>query len=108
MSELRDKINKSMSEAEYLAQIISLLELLGWEYYHVFEQRAYARRTSKGFPDIVAIRHTRVLFLEVKSERGKVSPEQKTWLNALKATGNEAYVLRPSDWEAVVALLKRE
>lgn len=40
---------------------------------------------KKGFPDLVVITSTKVLFLEMKRQRlGTVSPEQKQWLMNLK------------------------
>ncbi len=38
---------------------------------------------SRGFPDGGAVRDDRVLFLELKAEKGRVSPEQTNWIARL-------------------------
>lgn len=59
---------------------------------------------GEGFPDLVLARE-RVVFAELKSERGKVQPEQSDWLERLRAAGAEAHLWRPSSWDDVVAVL---
>ena len=50
-----------------------------------------------GFPDLVLVRKGRLLFVELKSEIGKVSPQQRKWLDDLDKAA-ETYVWRPEDW----------
>lgn len=105
------------TEKEFLAQIIELAILTGWLVHHVFEQRQYARRTDKGFPDLVLVRPPRLLFVEAKSEKGKISPAQDEWLSKLRQCFHwheaidshipETYVWRPSDWPEIVRVLER-
>ena len=47
-------------------------------------------------------------FYEVKKERGRISLGQDAWLHALNHTAPEhkAMVVRPSDWEYVMAELE--
>ena len=57
---------------------------------------------AKGFPDVVLVRNA-VVFVELKSSKGKLSPEQEVWRSALwdaELSGtNIAYVVwRPADW----------
>jgi hypothetical protein len=64
-----------------------------------------------GFPDLVLVRDGRLLFVELKAERGKASPEQGEWLEALSGVhGIEVCLWRPADWlsGAVAAFLKGE
>jgi len=42
-----------------------------------------------GFPDLVLARGTRLLFVELKSERGVPRPEQVEWMNAFAAVALE-------------------
>lgn len=95
---------KSISESDYLEQVIEYAEILGWLVYHVFETRNYAKRTSSGFPDLVLVKDGRIIFAELKRETGKVSPAQQVWLDALVPC-SEVYVWRPSDWETVERVL---
>jgi hypothetical protein len=41
------------------------------------------RHGSRGFPDGGAVRDDRVLLLELKAEKGRVSPEQTNWIARL-------------------------
>ncbi len=52
---------------------------------------------DKGFPDIAATDGTDVLFAELKSERGRLTEDQKTWIGLLKTTTAAVHVWRPSD-----------
>lgn len=49
----------------------------------------------------------RLVHLEVKTQIGKVTPEQADWIAALNAAGGTALVVRPSDWDEIVRALKR-
>jgi len=82
-----------------------------------------------GFPDLVLVRAprgevgARLIFAELKAEKGKESPEQTDWLDELFDTSIEgAYGCgestrcegvrfeverwRPSDWNTIVEVLK--
>ena len=50
-----------------------------------------------GAPDLIAIRYGRVLFLEVKTERGKVSEKQVEAHDLLRLHGMEVRVIRGLD-----------
>jgi len=110
MTDLVDpaSVIKPLTEKEFLAQVLELLTLNGWLLVdHQFEQAHYAKRTSKGRPDILAIRAPRVLFAEIKSEKGKLSPHQKLWLMELEqCPGVEVYCWRPSMWDDIVRVLQ--
>jgi hypothetical protein len=87
--------------------IVAAARLLGWRAYHARAARTKdGWRTagsydSKGFPDLVLVRD-RLLFAEVKLERGRLRPEQTAWLEVLREAGAEVYVWRPADWTSGV------
>jgi len=54
----------------------------------------------------VLVRGDRLLFLELKSDDGRLRAEQKVWRDRLLAAGAEWYCLRPRDWARVVELLR--
>lgn len=102
-----------MQEADWQRQITELAELLGWQWAHFRPAKtAKGWRTpvsgplGKGFPDLVLVRASRIIFAEVKSDTGKTTPEQEAVLAAIWRTSNEAYIWRPCDWEHVVAVLQ--
>jgi hypothetical protein len=52
---------------------------------------------DRGFPDLMMVHPTRGgLFVELKTDLGKVTPEQQQWLDTLREAGFEAYCWRPA------------
>lgn len=91
-----------LTEKEWQAQVKELAALMGFRRaYHTFD----SRRSASGFPDLVLVRE-RVIFLELKREKGKLSETQKEWLTALIHAGAEAYVARPSDFDDLAKILR--
>lgn len=86
-----------MSEATLQSHILGEARDLGWALrYHTHD----SRRSNKGFPDLVLVheRQRRVIFTELKTERGRQSPEQEEWQRVLLAVGQEFYLWRPTPW----------
>jgi hypothetical protein len=93
----------SVSEKQYMQQIIDAAHYLGWSVYHVFD----SRRSAPGFPDLVCVREGRMLAIEVKGPRGRVSDWQRYWLDLLGTVpGVTVMVAYPSDWDAVERALR--
>ncbi|MDE3102892.1 MAG: hypothetical protein KGJ98_11725 [Chloroflexota bacterium] len=65
-----------MTENELLASIRKAARDLGWLEYHT----VIAYRSPRGFPDLVLARGLHLVIAELKSDKGKVTPEQETWL----------------------------
>jgi hypothetical protein len=79
-------------------------ELHSWERYHTRDSRG----SPAGWPDDVLCRPPRLLFAELKADRGVVSRAQRDWLDQLDAcTQVETYVWRPADIEDIHATLAR-
>jgi hypothetical protein len=66
--------------------------------------RKLSKRSIKGVSDILGISHGRMLCLEVKSAKGRVSPDQKAFLERMKALGAVTGVVR--SWLDVVGVLR--
>jgi hypothetical protein len=84
-----------MSEAQLQQMVIDLARWLGFLHFHDNDPR----RNRAGFPDLVLL-HTvtgRLIFVELKSEKGRLRPEQDTWMSKL-GIHHEAYVWRPAHW----------
>ena len=87
-----------MTEAELQSAIVEMANWLGFKLaYHTHD----STHSAAGFPDLVLVstRARRVLFVEVKSEKGKLSDDQVRWYAGLNAAGAEVFVWRPSDWK---------
>ena len=87
-----------ITEKQFESQVKDLAKLFGWKYYHTWR----SIHSPAGFPDCVMVRLSRIIFAELKSEKGKVSPAQQEWLDALGNVGDkdmQVYLWRPSDIE---------
>jgi hypothetical protein len=92
----------TMTEVAWQRMVCDLAELRGWRWHH----QHYSKRSPAGWPDLVLVRGPRLVAAELKSERGRVRPEQRVWLDALAAVpGVETYLWRPSAWVTVQAVL---
>ena len=93
---------------EFMPAVIAMAEMRGWRVYHTHD----SRRSAKGFPDLCMVRGSRLLFVELKSVKGVVAPEQHEWLLALRevvesegdsgygsgGTGIGVHLWRPEQW----------
>lgn len=62
---------------------------------------------GKGFPDLVLVRPPRVIFAELKSEKGSLALEQEDWFTQLCACdGVETYLWRPRDLDDIVKVMR--
>ncbi|RJQ04854.1 MAG: hypothetical protein C4551_10265 [Bacillota bacterium] len=118
-------LDEAISEAAFQMQVEELLDLTGWLHHHAHD----SRRSDSGLPDLIAVRPPRALFLELKTQRGRLrkghqpgdivrrpdgtrrvvrrfEPGQVEWIEALRACpGVETWVFRPSDWPRIVEIL---
>lgn len=114
---------RAMSEDELLEGICEAATLLGWRWTHLGGDQRGVYRGHKGLPDLVLVRRGRVLFLELKSMTGELSVDQLAWLQAIDPAGapwrldplalaevqgltRAAFLIYPSDYDAVLELLK--
>ncbi len=88
------------TEKEFMAQVIALAKLRGFKVYHTHD----SRRSESGWPDLVLVRD-RIFFVELKTEKGKVSAEQDDWLRAISIAGGIVCVWRPSMWAEIERVL---
>lgn len=85
----------AMSERQLDALIEDARKTLGIRLsYHTHD----SRRSPAGFPDRVYCGPGGVLFRELKTDTGQLTPDQWEWLRSLQWAGLDAAVWRPSDW----------
>lgn len=104
------------TEAEFQKLVVEYAHQMGWKVHHTRPARTdKGWRTpiqgDPGFPDLVLVRgdyvNGRVVFAELKSQKGRIISEQQGWLNALYATCSvEVYEWRPSDWPTIQEVLR--
>ena len=95
---------KEQSEAEFQKTVISLAKLYRWRVMHTQPAQIRPGRWitpntgDQGFPDLVMCHPMRgLIFVELKTNTGKVSLAQKLWHDCLTEAGQEVHVWRPSD-----------
>jgi hypothetical protein len=93
----------AQTEADFQKKITDLASLLNLKWHHETD----SRKSPKGWPDLVISGPEHVLFVELKSEKGRVTAEQAEWLDALDRAGGNVYVWRPSMWDDIEKTLRR-
>jgi hypothetical protein len=107
------KTNPSMTENELKDIVISVAKRYGWLIHHDLPAQNNRGRWltniqgDAGFPDLLMVHPVsgKILAVELKSERGKLSPLQKRWLMAFDAGGIFNSVWKPSDMEYILYTL---
>jgi hypothetical protein len=78
-----------------------LAPMLGWRLcYHTLRSKG----SQSGFPDRLLVRE-RVIFAELKREKGNPTETQIEWLDGLAIAGAEVYLWRPSDLDEIAKIL---
>lgn len=102
----------TISEEQWQTQFVQLASLHGWQHMHVRRSRArkdqWATTTSvSGWPDLTLWNETqrRLIVVELKSDRGTASADQRKVLCSLEAAGVPAFVLRPRDLDVARRIL---
>ena len=91
------------SEKHFLGRVTRLAELYGWVVWHTLDSTG----TRAGEPDLRMVRPPRYILAELKSEHGRLRPEQCTALGLLQqCPGIETYVWKPRDWVRIVEALR--
>lgn len=93
------------TEAAWQKTVRQAAAMLNWRCYHT----RFSFRSDPGFPDLICVKGNRLVALELKSERGRVTAAQQEWIEAFAAVpGVTALIAKPNDWPAVEAALKGE
>lgn len=103
---------KAVSEAVWQDIVVKLLDAYGWKW--SWSRPCQGRRgrwlttVSKGYPDLTCVSpEGRVLILELKTEVGQPSVEQRRWLGRWKKAADRnpflhVFVARPSEIHALL------
>ena len=116
------------SEKEFQAAVIEYAHLNGWMVAHFRPGMMKSGRWvtpmigDPGFPDLVMTRYDRLVFAELKSEKGRISEAQQAWRECLDKVAEasvdpsswsvrdnpvEYFLWRPSDWDEIEQTLRR-
>lgn len=92
-----------MTEAQLQQRITDYCDLLRLRWHHETD----SRRSKAGYPDLSICGPGGFLFAEIKTDAGRLRPEQTAWLDDLERAGIEAHCWRPMDWPHIEATLRR-
>ena len=92
-----------MSEAAFQAEVVRLAKALGWLVFSTWD----SRHSPAGEPDLRLVRE-RVIWAELKSEKGAPTVLQRQAGILLEAAGAEYYLWRPSMMDEIIRVLGRD
>lgn len=101
----------TITEAQWQATVVELAQLHGWSVVHHRPARTdQGWRTAvsydgAGWPDLILLRD-RLVVAELKSARGRLTPDQQAWIALLTDAGVETYVWRPDQFDDVAKVLR--
>lgn len=104
-AEHAESVARDMTEATLQQHVQRLATALGWWWWHAPDNRptrarsgrSYVQAVRPGWPDLVLVRGTRILYRELKTQHGRVRPEQREVHDILTAAGADVAVWRPGD-----------
>lgn len=101
-----------VSEKDFMRQVTDLATRRGWHWLHISTAQykdswrtPYSGDLGKGWPDLYLCRGEEQLFLELKVNGNKATPEQEQVLGILGHFGF-ARVYDASDWDLVEQVLR--
>ena len=128
VSKLTKAGKPAISEAQFLRQVIELGHAYRWKIAHFrpaktkcrdckgqgcsscgftgFSWRTAVSADGAGFPDLIMVRKGKIIFFELKADKGKLTDAQYGWFWALNAKEQFCYVWRPSDIDEIEKILK--
>lgn len=103
-----------VTENQLLEAVLSLAKLYNWRTLHIRPARTEkgwrspVQGDGKGFPDLLLLKDNRMLVVELKAARGKLTKDQDEWLEAFYWADAEIDTWRPADWTSgkILATLK--
>jgi len=101
------------TENDFMTWVLMLAKLFGWKVAHFRAARTNkgwrtpVQADGKGFPDLVLVKGDKLIFVELKSKKGKLSTEQRAWLQTLCHAATVC-IWRPGDRESIQKILEGE
>lgn len=86
-------------EKRFQSEVIKQARIRGWgPIYHTY----FSDRSERGYPDLHLLRPAtqESIYVELKTMKGRYSPGQTEWRDALIAAGCRYYLWRPCCWNS--------
>lgn len=108
----RDRLLRTITEKEWSTTVIEIARLNRWLIHHsrpawVREGRMVTALSGHtGLPDLIMVKAPRLVVVELKTQTGQLTEEQRNWLQAFaEVPGCRAFVWRPADLDTVWKIL---
>lgn len=99
----RYRRSATITEKEWSQTVVEAARLLGWRVYRTWS----SLHSPAGFPDLTLLKSPRLIFAELKTEKGKPTAAQLEWLQELGEVSHvETYLWRPSDFDEMSRILQ--
>ena len=101
---------RTWTERELQDNTTTIARSYGWLAVHFGgDQHRRAHYDATGFPDLflLHVEPSAIMFRELKSRTGKLTPAQDRWQERLKLAGFDVEVWRPEDWPEIVRVCCR-
>lgn len=109
--------HSGVTEAQFQASIIEFAQSCDWRVAHFRKVRVQRKSgevywetpvaaDGKGFPDLILIRGTLLIAVELKVGKNTPSAEQLEWLERFRESGHDAYVWYPKDFVEIDLVLR--
>ena len=90
-------------EKDFQATVIEKARACGWMVFWTW----HSVHSPKGEPDLRLVRPPRVIFAELKTMKGQMTPDQREARDLLiDCPGVEWYLFRPNDWDQIDEVLE--
>jgi hypothetical protein len=104
---------QQQTEAAFMAQVTDYARRRGWEWMHISpglnERGRYRTPVSgslgSGWPDLIMVRGSELLAVELKTDKGPVTALQHRVLTTLEGALVECHIWRPKDWDRILERL---
>lgn len=104
-------LDDHITENQFRDALIEEAHLRNWLAYAVIDQRHHAKRTLSGYPDLTLMKDPWIIHAELKTSKGKLSPQQLHVLSVLEVIAKYnptmyVCVWRPSDRDTISEILE--
>ena len=99
-------VTRQINEKAFQTIVIATARENGWLVYHTFD----SRKSEPGYPDLCMIKDGVIMFVELKTDKGKVTTAQRQWIERLirhqyHCENLVVEIWRPHIWEEKKKLL---
>jgi len=117
---MADTMNKAMLEKNFQTLVIDIGHQYGWKIAHFGQSQSARGRhitatmaDGAGYFDLTMAKGYKLVFAELKREKGTLSPRQKDWVSTMKEVAKynphvEVYIWYPHDISDIINILSKE